>query len=559
MWASWRVRTDVVAAHEPARARQAPALGGLLARHEHAAALAASALLVWLAQFRHAASFGLYEDDYFFVARAMGQDVSFILARLTVFWTLPQGRPFGFFLPDLLSFVGDKLGGLGAIYALGFCIVTLNTYLCYRLLRVRVPVAAAIVGATVFCLFPADTTKILLTHDFQLQPALTFALVASLLYAAGHTRVAYVVGAVAFLSYESGFLALFGLPLLLRRWDRTMPRELARHVLVLTSIVGITFIARFLVGEGRATESAGGLADILPKLAGSLVLGPARSLAATLYQPLRAVPGWDIETLVVALVTGALFGVGLWRLRHGATASVRDVLEVGAAGLLMLALGYGLAFTHYPPNAIVGRGTSVHLGATLGVAVLAAAVAWALLSRWPRVGTAVLGVYLALGVGYYVTIERDFMLSWQLQRSFWQQVAACCSDLQDGTVLIYELDTPIPTTFIFTNSWADPLVIDQTFRFPGTWATPPRLFSLTEWQARVVAAGDSLQWWVPGASWDEHWEVLPQENVILLRQRGGKLERVVGSVVSDGWTLRLKEAGQPVSWPPGPLYPLLLQ
>ena len=54
---------------------------------------------------------------------------------------LPQGRPFGFFLPDLLSFVGDKLGGLAAIYVLGFCIVTLNTFLCYRLLRDRVPVA----------------------------------------------------------------------------------------------------------------------------------------------------------------------------------------------------------------------------------------------------------------------------------------------------------------------------------------------------------------------------------------------------------------------------------
>jgi hypothetical protein len=559
MWASWRVRTDVVATPERAHVRRAPALGVLLAQHERAVALVACALLVWLAQFHHAASFGLYEDDYNFIARAMGQDASFILTRLAVFGTLPQGRPLGFFLPNLLSFVGDKLGGLGAIYAFGFCIVTLNTYLCYRLLRVRVPVAAAVVGATMFCLFPADTTKILLTHDFQLQPALTFALLASLLYARGHARLAYVVAAGAFLSYESGFLALFGLPLLLRRWDRTMPRELVRHVLVLTGIVGLIFIARIVVGEGRATQSAGGLADILPKLAGSLVLGPARSVAATLYQPPRAVPGWDFETLVLALLAGALLGVGLWRLRQGVTGSARDVLEVGAAGLVMLVLGYGLAFTHYPPNAIVGRGTSVHLGATLGMAILAAAAAWALLGRWARVGAAVLGVYFALAVGYYVTIERDFMRSWQLQRAFWQQVAACCSDLQDGTVLIYELDTPIPTTFIFTNSWSDPLVLDETFRFPGTWANPPRLFSLTEWRGRVVVDGDRLQWWVPGATWDEHWEVLPQDNVILLRQRDGRLQRVGGSVASDGWTLRLKEVGPPVPWPPGPLYPLLLQ
>ena len=52
----------------------------------------------------------------------------------------------------------------------------------------------------------------------------------------------------------------------------------------------------------------------------------------------------------------------------------------------MLVLGYALAFTHFPPNALVGRGTSVHLGATLGMSVLAAAVAWLLLGLRPRAG-----------------------------------------------------------------------------------------------------------------------------------------------------------------------------
>src|SRR3979411_1032409 len=98
----------------------------------------------------------------------MGKDASNMRARfLIAFGTLPQGRALVFFLPDLLSFIGDKLGGLAAIYVVGFLVVTLNTFLCYRLLRVRVPVAPAAVGAAVVCLFPADTTTILLTHDFQ--------------------------------------------------------------------------------------------------------------------------------------------------------------------------------------------------------------------------------------------------------------------------------------------------------------------------------------------------------------------------------------------------------
>jgi len=532
--------------------------GVALSRHEGALALLGSALLAWTAQFHHLADFGFYEDDYFFISNAMGQDPSYLLQRLRVFVTLPQGRPFGFFLPDLLSFVGDKLGGLIAIYLLGFVIVTLNTFLCYRLLRVRVPAAAALFGAAMFCLFPADTTKILLTHDFQLQPALTFALLAAVAYAYDRKILAYIVAAGALLAYESGFLALFALPLLLRRWDRSLVRELARHVLLLSSIVVLAVLARFVVGEVRATQSVGSVADILPRLVGSLVLGPARSLAATVYQPLRMVAVWDLEALALALFALIVFGALCWRVRY-TVVRWREVLEVGAAGLVMLVLGYALAFTHFPPNAIVGRGTSVHLGATLGMAVLAAAVAWGLLSVRPRVGAAVLGVYLALAVGYYVTIERDFVRSWQLQRAFWQQVAACCSDLQDGTVLLFELDPNIPTTFIFTNSWADALVLRETFRFPESWQNPPRLFSLTEWQSRIVSDGQQLQWWVPGASWDEHWEELPQDNVIVLRQGPAGLQRLTGSVEVAGQTLRLKPAQPAVAWPAAQLYPYLLR
>ncbi len=416
--------------------------GVALSRHEGALALLGSALLAWTAQFHHLADFGFYEDDYFFISNAMGQDPSYLLQRLRVFVTLPQGRPFGFFLPDLLSFVGDKLGGLIAIYLLGFVIVTLNTFLCYRLLRVRVPAAAALFGAAMFCLFPADTTKILLTHDFQLQPALTFALLAAVAYAYDRKILAYIVAAGALLAYESGFLALFALPLLLRRWDRSLVRELARHVLLLSSIVVLAVLARFVVGEVRATQSVGSVADILPRLVGSLVLGPARSLAATVYQPLRMVAVWDLEALALALFALIVFGALCWRVRY-TVVRWREVLEVGAAGLVMLVLGYALAFTHFPPNAIVGRGTSVHLGATLGMAVLAAAVAWGLLSVRPRVGAAILGVYLALAVGYYVTIERDFVRSWQLQRAFWQQVAACCSRDVPLPGVLAESTTPV--------------------------------------------------------------------------------------------------------------------
>ncbi|HLZ29320.1 MAG TPA: hypothetical protein VKV73_18550 [Chloroflexota bacterium] len=530
-------------------------------RHEAAVALALSAALVWIAQFHHFRELGLYEDDYFFISEAMGKPPAYLMTRLqTAFTVLPQGRPLGFFLPDLLSFIGDKLGGLADIYLLGFVLVTLNTFLSYRLLRTRVPVAPAIVGAAVFCLFPADTTKILLTHDFQLQPSLTFALLAALAYAAGRLPLAYLLSAGALLSYENGYLALFALPLFARRWDRALPRALVVNAVSLLGVLGVIVLARIARGEGRATESVGGIGQIVPLFLGSLVLGPARSLAAMFYGPLKAVAGWDFETAALALVALIGFGVLLWTA-HRTPRPLAEVVHLGAAGLAMLVLGYALAFTHFPPNAVVGRGTSVHLGATLGMSVLAASVAWLLLTLRPRVATALLAAYLALAVGYYVTIERDFMRSWQLQRGFWQQVVDCCSDVQDGTVLLYELNAADePTTFIFTNSWADPLVLGETFAFPQAWTNPPRLFSLTEWLNRVEPEGDHLRWWVPAASWDEHWEVLPQGNVILLRRApDGALTRITGSVDVAGQVLALKAPAAPVAWPPAQLYVPLLK
>jgi hypothetical protein len=201
--------------------------------------------------------------------------------------------------------------------------------------------------------------------------------------------LAYLLATGALLSYENGFLALFALPLFTAcRWDPGLLRNLLKHAAILAGIVLGVVILRYLVGESRATSSVGGVGAILPPLLGSLVLGPARSIEGMFYGPLKAIPGWNLENVLIAAVILVAFSVILWRAQRPPT-RVRQALQTTGAGAAMLVIAYALAFTHFPPNALVGRGTSVHLGATLGMSVLAAGVAWLLLrcwrhtSRWP--------------------------------------------------------------------------------------------------------------------------------------------------------------------------------
>jgi hypothetical protein len=139
----------------------------LLARavaRESVQVLGLLALVTSVATFLHLRQFGLYEDDYFFVGEVIGNDPAFLIQRLGYYASWPQGRPIGFFLPNFFSLVGYKLGGMHALYLLGFAIVLLNAFLFYILLRRRFSRTVAVSGALFFGVFPADTTEILLTR-----------------------------------------------------------------------------------------------------------------------------------------------------------------------------------------------------------------------------------------------------------------------------------------------------------------------------------------------------------------------------------------------------------
>jgi hypothetical protein len=171
----------------------------------------------------------------------------------------------------------------------------------------------------------------------------------------------------------------------------------------------------------------------------------------------------------------------------------------------------------------------------------------------------VVATYLALLAAYNVRVQRDYRASWQNQRSFWTQVVNLTADAGDGT-LIFAVEGGLPKTrFILTHSWADPIVLEQIYRFPSSWNQVPRLFVVEKtWTDRIVAEGNLLKWWMPRAQWPAQWRDLPDANVILLHANGGSLSRVFGTVRIGDHKLNLKAAGAKTRWEKGPLFDLLI-
>ena len=127
--------------------------------------------LTWMSRFLLSNSFGLYEDDWHFSGNAItntfAKNIDRISSALFTFW---QIRPLHMtFLPSFSS----KIGGVNALYFIGFLILSSNACLFYSLLKkISDQPYILIISTLFFCLYPADTTFNYLQHVFGLQTSL---------------------------------------------------------------------------------------------------------------------------------------------------------------------------------------------------------------------------------------------------------------------------------------------------------------------------------------------------------------------------------------------------
>jgi hypothetical protein len=512
-------------------------------------------LSLWLVRYVRSGEFGLYEDDFTFLPPPIQMTLP-ELARATpgIFLDFMQGTPFKLPLVYWLAHTGWSLGGLRALYALGFAILALNVTLFYLLMEdVRGKQLATFAGLA-YVLYSADTTQAFLTHSFLLQPSITLLLLALLCFRSRWKPLSYVLMAGALLTYETTYLVFVAAPVLERVWDQRWRQSFVRHVVVCGLILAGVVLLRYTVGDSRSTGLA--LADIALVPISHMLVGPIVSLGTYFYRPIQALQSLRVDVLLGAGLGAAVLVWLMVKLKAAKDGSVRtlstwvrfarspkrewaglppdmkSVVQVGLAGVAMLLLAYPITFT-VRPYAISGRDTRVHAAGVVGASVLVGSALTMAIGvaeahgRRVWVASAV-GICAGLLAGYGLVIQNDYATAWELQRGFWSELVPLIPDVGDGSAILVDPSGLKDTRQMGANYWNLPRVLHQMFAFPATWDAVPRVYRLTEgWQSRILADDgrvrlDAASTLAPPSS----YQMVDPAKVILVGYQDGSPRRI---------------------------------
>ena len=528
--------------------------------------------VAWFAHFSGWRHIGFFSDDHSFAVLTMAwtpADARHLAAVLAFSYPEPQGRPLGFLLGLELPYLGYHWAGVFGMFAVGWIILSGNAALLYGLLARRLPPPLPLVGALMFLLYPADTTRPFLCHAHILQPSITFALVAAHLFLCRSMwarAVGYVVAALCLVTYETAVLPLLAVPLLdwptfgsaaagqvrvLRPANGAFPwRRLWIHVATLMALVGVVAVTRARGGEYRAVGATGGKGTVVVEVALGSVLGPLSAIHACLRRPWQQLPAiaHHPQHLAVVAVASAVFGVALQLAARGRQRPTGvDIRRAAVFGGCAVAISYLFCFTHYPPTCEEGQSTSVHVASVVGAAALTASGFGALARlRSQRWAIAAAAVYFGLAFGHSVDEQAAFARLWHERQAFWTQVLDLCPDLSDRTVILCDGTLPQPTWYMPANLWSDAMVPAQVYDFPATFRLPPLLAAFPripgqDWRTAVGRdAAGRLVWRTPPCNCPAGQELVEGNTILLRVDNAGHVTRVSGVVGVAGRTFRLK-------------------
>lgn len=456
--------------------------------------LALLAIVTWAGRFFSSHQFGLYYEDWGRIPVAMAWSWSTWFSYLAQLpgWLLKaefEGRPLHPAAIHTFAFLGQQLGGLSAIYWIGCGIAVLNTWLFYGLLkRITSVVSFSLLGGLAFALFPTHTSQALLTITLGILPSLTLILLAFHLYLTprrGAVLAAYALAFISIFWYEK-FLLLFTVaPLLKPEWNRRSWREWLRHSVIVVAMLAGAVLMRKFQGESRVA-SLEATSFYNPLL--SLVVGPLMTVNTFLKRPVQAIfsiQGWEWLplSLFFLIIASAIYytlimhpdnaplnraGILVDVLR-GAKSRPPHLNRLAIAGGLMLVLAYPLNFLD-SPFIIEGRTSHIHVAAVVGGSLLWACL-WSVVATLPvfaqrqKLLAALAGLYFTLLIAFGFTVQRDYVVAAQYQRSFWSQIVRLCPDMTKDTVIL-----ALPSVSRDFNQLL-PIQPLRSGHFPEFWAT----------------------------------------------------------------------------------------
>jgi len=523
------------------------------------------AITIWITYFWYSSGFGLNGDDYLRISQIIGEPLGEVFSQIKYwFFNKSEGRPLHPFLVFSLSYLGFQIGGLQATYLLAFCILTINAFLFYLLLkRIFNQPSFSVTGVLAFALFPADNSKIWLTAVLGYHLALSLFLVASHFYLSEKRILSYLLISCSLLIQEYSFVLFFAAPLLKRLSASKLKREVYLNTFILTCILFAVFIIRKLLGEGRVAEL--NIFSALLRSLHNMLFGPAVSLGMYISRPFQTLEALNEEGILLILIPLCFVGFTLlisrlkfskvndylleWlKIKYNflflsAPSVFKDFAKLVGLGYTLLILAYPLTLLpSYSIYSITGPDSRIHSVAVFGASVLVGTASSIILFvaglyHKKKIATFCISCLFSLLVGYGLIVQIDYKDSWQIQKSFWTQVVNLCPDIEDGTVIVIEtIDNPTyPRTRQFDtygeNSWTYPWILEQIYNIPDNWQLKPTLHLLKQgWEDDTLISSsngnESLSQLLSRSQLTYHQDTaIESSNLIFLEEKNGLLIR----------------------------------
>jgi hypothetical protein len=545
-------------------------------------------IVIFCAHFLLSNAFGIYEDDIRFVHSPFQNPItfstlpSFILEQLQQFIS---GRPIGFIIPALIvSTVRWANGTLLVTYLVGFLIIYLNALLFYVWVNrfTRFP-PLAFLTAVIFTLFPADTTHLYLTHNLSLQYAMTWLILAFIIFPSKQRWLSYILSALVLFTYESPYWLFLAAPIFVgirnyeRKTKQSFVKSLFCHFLVMAMIFLVYFLLRYFFAEKRVIDlftpslTELSLYNAPFRIVACMTIGPFINLSTFLLGPIDAINHLTVGSLILMMGSFVFFIIlfdsiqssqfnqvkttsfdhflVLWKIK--ANQPVVTALNLLLMGFIMFPLAHTLSFSKYPEMYVAGRLSSVNMASAIPGALVIAPLVF-LFWNWASQKKHFLGLlkflpafFLSLLMLFRYRIQLDFRLAHQHTQQVNTQVIEQVEDVGPNTLIFVDTGNLANLTSYIQpyQQYLNQRNVTKMVDLPPNYN--PKLIMLANQYDRSFFHLEDGNVFYDLLYDGQDPELLVDEDVIWIRWDGQRFVRQVGEIKVLGQVIKLKPLGTP--------------